>query len=331
MTFFGDGQSALDALDSDVDIVVSDMRMPGLDGPELLARVRHSFPATVRLGLSGYSEGQAILRGLPAIHRFFAKPCQSQDLVAALESILEAKSRLPAAVQEAVAGISSLPSRPEALEDLRQELSMPRPRLPRIAEIASGDLAVAVKVWHLVHSDVFGLNQRVPQLEQACQRLGAQRLRDVFGCFSESLVVDPDWLMELALQSQRVSVLAAELGRAHGLTDRALQETAMAGTLQGLSSLMARAVLGPEHSQQASQAAAYLLTLWGMPPSVVEAVGHWSRPGELAPAAAAGPVTFVHLARHLVAGEQPDGDYLSRMGVKWDGHWENRNADGKPG
>ena len=59
-----------------VDVVISDQRMPGKKGTELLAAVRDSYPNTVRLILSGAAEIEDITQamGTGAIYKFLTKP-----------------------------------------------------------------------------------------------------------------------------------------------------------------------------------------------------------------------------------------------------------------
>ena len=76
---------ALMALES-VDLVVSDMRMPEMDGVQFLEQVRERWPGTVRVMLTGYADISstigAINRG--AIHRYISKPWDDQDILLAI-------------------------------------------------------------------------------------------------------------------------------------------------------------------------------------------------------------------------------------------------------
>src|ERR1700686_4919224 len=72
-------------------VVVSDMRMPEMDGAAFLAMVREVAPDTVRLAITGYADletaGRAINEG--SIFRFLTKPCEKSTLVAALTAAQE--------------------------------------------------------------------------------------------------------------------------------------------------------------------------------------------------------------------------------------------------
>lgn len=72
-------------------VVVCDMRMPGMDGIEVLSRIRTLAPETVRLMLTGNADQQtaidAINRG--SIFRFFTKPCPAEDLAVGIQAGIE--------------------------------------------------------------------------------------------------------------------------------------------------------------------------------------------------------------------------------------------------
>jgi CheY-like chemotaxis protein len=69
-------------------VIVSDMRMPVMDGITFLASVKETAPESVRIMLTGNADQQtaiaAINRG--AIFRFLTKPCSSEDLTAAIDA-----------------------------------------------------------------------------------------------------------------------------------------------------------------------------------------------------------------------------------------------------
>lgn len=85
------GAAALEMLDvQHVDVVISDMRMPEMDGAQLLEEVRKRHPDTMRVLLTGYADIQstvaAINRG--EVHRYISKPWDDQDLVMVVRDAL---------------------------------------------------------------------------------------------------------------------------------------------------------------------------------------------------------------------------------------------------
>lgn len=96
MTFAGSGAEALDLLtQSPFDVIVSDMRMPGMDGAELLAFVCRHYPDTGRIALTGHATLKAAVRAINEgeISRFLLKPCNEADLTLAVEHALRRKEQ----------------------------------------------------------------------------------------------------------------------------------------------------------------------------------------------------------------------------------------------
>ena len=86
MVFALGGPDGLDQIDAaSFDVVISDMRMPQLDGAALLGRVRERDPTTIRMILSGFADREAMARAIPVAQRFFDKPCDFRGLRAAIE------------------------------------------------------------------------------------------------------------------------------------------------------------------------------------------------------------------------------------------------------
>src|SRR6266705_4372432 len=71
MEFLDSGRKALDRMaQSPFDVIVSDMRMPGMNGAELLNEVMKHYPKTVRLILSGHADNDLILKCVGSTHQF---------------------------------------------------------------------------------------------------------------------------------------------------------------------------------------------------------------------------------------------------------------------
>jgi len=87
------GAAALDAIDKDpsIAVVVSDMRMPGMDGAQFLSRVRATKPGIVRILLTGQADMASAIAAVNEgqIFRFLTKPCPPAQLLGALEAAVE--------------------------------------------------------------------------------------------------------------------------------------------------------------------------------------------------------------------------------------------------
>jgi response regulator RpfG family c-di-GMP phosphodiesterase len=89
------GDDALAMLEREpVDIVISDMRMPGMDGTAVLEQVRARWPDTVRLLLTGHSDIDATIGAINRgeIHRYIGKPWNEAELLLIVRQALERKS-----------------------------------------------------------------------------------------------------------------------------------------------------------------------------------------------------------------------------------------------
>ena len=67
-------------------VVISDLRMPGMDGVQFLAKVRTSSPDTVRMALTGYADIDSAINAVNegSIFRFLTKPCPKETLAKAV-------------------------------------------------------------------------------------------------------------------------------------------------------------------------------------------------------------------------------------------------------
>ncbi len=93
---FERGAAALEYLqnNTDVDVIVADMRMPEMDGVELLQKVSEQHPGVKRIMLTGNSDQQTAMDAINKgrVYRFLRKPCDADDLRVAINEALEDQS-----------------------------------------------------------------------------------------------------------------------------------------------------------------------------------------------------------------------------------------------
>ena len=81
MAFAEGGTAALDVLaQAEFDVIVSDMRMPGMSGAQLLAEVQRRYPRTARVVLSGQSDEEHLQQLASIPHEYLPKPCDTEKL-----------------------------------------------------------------------------------------------------------------------------------------------------------------------------------------------------------------------------------------------------------
>ncbi len=351
MEFVESAVAALQSMEAaPVDVIVTDFRMPGIDGGHLLSEVRRRYPDTARLILSGHTEEKDVTTVVSLAHQFLAKPCQSNELQSAVERALRLRRGLDGErIRAEVSGIGILPSPPSALHDLMAVLESPDCDVRALVRVLERDVALSTKVLQLVNSSFFALGARVTSLEAAVVRLGIHTIRslilmeEIVEAFEIGGGVARDWLEELNRHSLDVARLAWHLAEPDSRDDAfcagLLHECGQLvfascrpdlfvahlrlRELEGRSLVeLERDAFGVTHAQ----AGAYLLSLWGFPLEVVAAAaGHTNGdlPSTSEPHSLADIVQIAHLlvssedSDPCGAAEAPplDDDWLDKVGL----------------
>jgi DNA-binding NarL/FixJ family response regulator len=135
MEFVDSATAALAALEKQqYDAIISDMRMPVMDGVDLLDQVKQKYPDTVRMILSGQSSRGALFRSIAPAHQFLAKPCDPQELGGRLRQAFAMRDLLSnQSVKTVVSRLRSLPSLPTLYGEVMAELRREEPSFQQIA------------------------------------------------------------------------------------------------------------------------------------------------------------------------------------------------------
>lgn len=201
------GAEALELLESaSVDVIVSDMRMPNMDGAEFLLRSRFIAPDAIRILLTGYSEVEAVVRAVNDghVYHYLHKPWDDQDLLLTIQRALEQLSLQ----REAKRLAELLQQQNEKLAGFNQELERE------------------------VHARTEEIRQTVMFLEGAQHDLKSNFLTMVKVC--ANMV---EMRCGLPGHSARIGETARQLGMAIGLSEYACNELLMAGLLHGIGKL----------------------------------------------------------------------------------------------
>ncbi|MET0388924.1 MAG: response regulator [Polyangiales bacterium] len=304
LSFANNGEQALQKLAAEpFDVVVTDMRMPGIDGAELLERVRADYPGIVRIVLSGETKKQPMLVTLPAAHQVLSKPCDAQVLEAAVERARALQGLLDdEAVRRAIGGISQLPPLPKLFLELTHMLQKSDVRLRDVAGIIEQEPALTARILQFANSAFMGLQRTVTSAQDAVTVLGLNTLRslvlsiDLFNSLERKRTAagfSMSHVHEHSLATARIalSLLGDQADRKTLFSAAVLHDI---GTVVLATSLpdfyppvleRARSEKIPLHVAERlvhgfshAEAGGYLLALWGLPFPIVEAVTHHHHP-----------------------------------------------------
>jgi len=181
MSFLYSGEEAIAALEAQhVDLIVSDVRMPGMDGGQLLSVVKQRWPTTVRIIVSGYSDPVQAVRLTSIAHQYVAKPCDARELENIIDRCFHLQALLSQeSLRRVVGRIGSLPAMPKTYARLQTALSQITVTAGEIADIVNADAAIASKVLQVTNSAFFRLRKPIVRIKDAVTYLGFATIRNL--------------------------------------------------------------------------------------------------------------------------------------------------------
>jgi HD-like signal output (HDOD) protein/ActR/RegA family two-component response regulator len=360
MTFASSGAEAIAMMQTaPPDVIVSDMRMPGMNGRDLLIEVKRLYPQIVRFILSGYADATSVMQVAGTAHQYLAKPCETAALKAAiartfaLRNLLQDKRLL-----QLIGRAESLPSLPSIYQRIVACLRGPEPELADVARIISCDVVMTAMVLKLANSAFFGAKQTFRTADRAVSFLGVETIAGLVlahSIFKESATVEKSGLCleELWEHSLRTATGARALARYEKWSPERAEEAFLAGVVHDLGKLVLATRTGPlpDDSTEVARAGAtsedshaevgaYLLGLWGFSDTVIEAVAYHHAPSK----SGAGKLELaglLHIADRLAHRSGPSTDslgevdleagYLESIGltgrlVEWQAVWAKTGA-----
>ncbi len=337
------GESALEILDRQpIDVLVTDLHMPGLNGRLLLAEIIRLHPAVVRVVLTAETDPHDMMPILAASHAVLCKPCPGEMLInritraAGLRRFLEQPE-----ARALISGLPNVPTIPRTYLALHDEMARHDPSEARIVAIIDADPPVAAQFLHVANSAYFAPRTPIQRTLAAVRALGFDIVRAVV--LERGIIAQfdparlPPTFDSAALWSHcfRVAALARKIAAINGASATERDAAFTAGLLHDLGWLIVaanrptaylaiakaprdlpiaeRSDLERRHAGAThAEFAAYLLGLWGLPDQIVEAVAcHHAPLAHIEPGVGSvvgcdGALLAVHIANALVEAARND-------------------------
>ena len=135
------------------DVIVVDIRMPQMNGLQLLSEVKTLYPDMVRIILSGELDINMSLKSVSLSHQFLNKPCDPEVLKSTILRTCRLSDFLRNdSMKKILTQIDSLPSMPSIYSEIIQELQSPDASIQKIGIIIAKDMALTSKILQLVNS-----------------------------------------------------------------------------------------------------------------------------------------------------------------------------------
>ncbi len=304
------GEQALDLMAQyPIDMIVSDMMMPEMRGDELLKIVSEKFPGTVRIILSGYADEVSLKNGLEVAHQYFSKPCTAEIIREAISQIFKIQDCLknPKIVTE-VGDPSQLPSLPKIYHQLNAAIANENTTINEISNIFASDMVLSAKLLQLIYSPYFGLNRNISNLTEAVNLIGLKKLnnlvlsvhvKNAFPILNSEMEYYMGYLWQ---DAGRVAELARLITLSENQQEDRPDQAYLGGLLHNLGLLIFLSRGGDKLKYlleqvknteipvadleldifgfTRSEAAAYVLSLWKIPPRIIEAILLQNRPND---------------------------------------------------
>lgn len=351
MTFVEGGENALKVLETNMfDAILSDMRMPGMDGSKLLKIVKEKYPNMVRIILSGHSDEEMIMKSVKSAHQYLSKPCDKETLITtvaracSLRDILQKKD-----LMNLLGGIETMPSIPALYAKIMKELNSEDASAVSVGDIIAQDMGMTAKILQLVNSSFFGMPRHISSTKEAVVMLGIDVVKtlvlglEVFSKFKNALtVISVD---EIHDHCVKTAVIAKELALAEKMDSQKADNAMICATLHDLGRLLLAEHFSDQYKLVAemvdknditvfqaekkvfqvthSEVGAYLLGLWGLPDDIIEGIAFHHNPARVVSKdfEIAGIVHVADLIEHqhrdgVSSGQPPahiDMAYLDKM------------------
>lgn len=331
MEFAASGADALQVMsDRHIDVIVSDMQMPGMNGAGLLKEVQRRHPTTVRMVLSGHADRDLVAQCIGVAHQYISKPCDPEALKSLVRNACLLSGQLVEdEVKRVIGNINRLPSMPQVFTELRDAMRDEDASPRQVGAIIQKDPGMTATILKMVNSAYFGLRHTVIDPQQAVAYLGTETIKGLL--LSRSLFDQAKPLQTRALtldelwrHQMRVASGAKAIAKAEGLDAERQEEAFVGGVLHDAGVLVLASNFPADYDRVAelvatekvqlptaeqeifgvthAEVGAYLFGLWGLPSPVLKIVSLHHHPYVLGEPGMT-TVTAVHAADALCGAD----------------------------
>ncbi len=272
MSFLAGGEEAIAWLsENQADAIVCDMRMPHVDGADVLEYAAKHKNGRVRMVLSGEADRELTLRTIGTSHQFLSKPCDDGFLAETIDVALGASELgLSEDGQRIVSNVTVLPAPPQTHEALVDALDDANPA--SVAEVVSRDPALTMRVLQLANSAYFGRRSDSLSIATAVRKAGLDTLNALYQ--QKRLISWPhsdeqaEALAEIGHSAVETARKFYILSREFGIAENVSEDCFAIGLMSWIGDVVrcAEPEIG-ERIDDALAASAYLVCIYGFPQS----------------------------------------------------------------
>ncbi len=288
------GEDAIDVIkENHIDVIVSDMRMPGMNGSELLTHAQQMAEHTFRLVLSGQCEEEVIIQLLSVSHQYLAKPFDVDQIIQTIRNMITARGLVTdEKLQTYIASLSTLPSLPSLQENIQHEINKETPSHKTLQSLIHADISLLAKLSQIINSSYFGANTHMRTIDYAWELLGLEKIRHlitdqhIIAPLDPHLGEDP-FYEQFWRFAQKHGQYTQKIAAHEGMSDKEQQIAYTMGAHSSIGMLAIREyrrhsgatplsseqfLHDLEHSEEYLFAGNYLAQLWGQPELVTNAI-----------------------------------------------------------
>jgi len=305
--FAGDAAVAIELLQHHfIDVIISDLEMPVINGTILLGHVKKISPLTMRIIFTGCIEEKNVMETVKLAHQIYQKPRSLNEIFAILNRAFYLHQiKMNPAVRRILMGVGTIPSIPEVVNEIIVAAEDENYSLKELSHLISQDIGMSMNVLRLINSPYFGLKRQIVSIEQAVSLLGLEVLKTLIitvHLFESFPNLDTTVMHELMQHSFNCANHSRKIMQYEHRSKEECDEAFIAGFMHDIGRIIVsssfpeknKIIIAKHNSRDLSLAeaeievigvthediSAFILALWGFEDHIVEAVAFHHSPSK---------------------------------------------------